>query len=194
MKDGVYTLDDSFVLHRPTTKTSLATPTVVGTAIPAGTTPLQFQGSDGRLEVDLPRGSLDFAQATLADGSAPVGQLQLQIHQLTGHSIASESYLGFYQIQVVDSQGHVVQGVQVVHPFSIVYHYQQWEMKDLNLNPGQIHLSWPDLISAARTAKQPTTGLATLMTQQSHRSYTDHAEQCAGRDDCFGSARAGAAD
>ena len=98
MHDGVYTLDDSFVLHRPTTKTSVATPTVVGTAIPVGTTPFQFKGSDGRLEVDLPRGSLDFAQAKLADGSAPVGQLQLHIHQIAGHSVASESFLGWYQI------------------------------------------------------------------------------------------------
>jgi RHS repeat-associated protein len=163
MHDGIFTLDDSFVLHRPTMKVSVATPTVTGTAIPAGTTPFQFKGSDGRLEVDLPRGSLDFAQAKLADGSAPVGQLQLQIHQIAGHSVASESFLGWYQIQVVDSQGHVVQGVQVVQPISIVYHYQPWEMKDLAIDPTHVRLSWPDLIDAARTAKTSTAALVVPM-------------------------------
>ncbi len=155
MQDMTYTLDDSFVLHRPTMKQSSLAPKVQGTAIPAGTTPFAIKGSDGRLEVDVPRGSLDFAHATLADGSALIGQLVLQIHQISGHYIESESILGTYQIQIVDSQGNVVQGVTVLHPITISYHYQTWEMQDLGIDPAQVHLAWPRLLAAAHTAKQP---------------------------------------
>ena len=114
--------------------------------------------------MDVPRGSLDFAQAKLTDGSAPVGQLILQIHQLSGHAAGEQGYLGYYQIQVLDSQGNVVQGVQVVKPFTIVYHYQKWELQDLDLDANQMYLSWPDLLSAARAAKQPQAGLMSPMT------------------------------
>lgn len=111
MQDQVFTLDDSFVLHRPAMRSATTPARVRGTAIPAGTTPLLARGSDGRLEVELPRGSLDFTHASLADGSAPVGQLLLQIHQVSGHFIEAECILGTYQLQIVDSQGHVVQSV-----------------------------------------------------------------------------------
>lgn len=151
MKDQVFTLNDSFVVHRPTTRQGSQAATVRGTAIPAGTTPLITTGNDGRLEVHVPRGAFDFAHATLADGSAPVGQLILQIHQLAGHFIEANSILGTYQLQIVDSQGHVVQGVQVLQPLTLIYHYQAWEMQDLNLNPSQVHLSW----STPSTAQQP---------------------------------------
>jgi hypothetical protein len=61
MQDLTYTLDDSFVLHRPASGTSQGPAKVVGTAIPAGAGAFQIKGSDGRLEVQLARGSLDFA-------------------------------------------------------------------------------------------------------------------------------------
>jgi hypothetical protein len=93
MKEMTFVLDDSFVLHRPRMKQSSQPARVQGMAIPAGATPFAIKGSDGRLEVDLPRGSLDFSQATLAAGSAPVGQLFLQLHQLSGHYIEAESIL-----------------------------------------------------------------------------------------------------
>ena len=81
MKDQTYLLDNSFVLHRPVMAKTTQAATVQGTAIPAGSTPLVFTGSDGRLEIDLPRGSLDFTHAALASGKQPVGQLFLQIHR-----------------------------------------------------------------------------------------------------------------
>jgi len=112
MRALTYTLDASFVLHPPPLKPSSVAPKVHGTSIPAGSTPFQILGSDGRLEVDLPRASLDFAHAALANGSAPVGQLLLQIAQLSGHYIGEENELGIYQFQFVDSQAHVIQGVR----------------------------------------------------------------------------------
>src|SRR5579883_2832330 len=164
MKDQTYLLDDSFVLHRPVMKPSAQPATIQGTVIPAGSTPLIFRGSDGRLELDLPRGSLDFSHATLTDGSAPVGQLFLQIHQRFGHYIEADSILGTYQIQIVDSMGHAIQGVVLTHPATVVYHYQDREMQELNLNPDHVYLAWPDLLNAAQTAKRSTAGLAASMT------------------------------
>ncbi len=166
MQDQTFTLDDSFVVHRPvnTTKSSLPA-TVQGAAIPAGATPLVTTGNDGRLEVQVPRGALDFAHAALADGSAPVGQLLLQIHQISGHYIEADSILGTYQLQVVDSQGHVVQGVQLMHPVTIVYHYQTWEMTDLNINPSEVHLAWTTPLAALQKTAQTTRTTAQL-TQQ----------------------------
>ena len=158
MQDLTYMLDDSFVLHRPATRTvrNLPANQVQGTAIPAGTTPLVTKGNDGRLEVQVPRGSLDFSHAALADGSAPIGQLFLRIHQISGHFIEADSILGTYQLQVVDSMGDVVQGVVLTRPIALVYHYQSWEMTDLNLNPDQVHLSW-----LTQSATRPTSGAAT---------------------------------
>ena len=165
MKDQTYLLDTSFVLHRPAMAKTTRSATVQGTAIPAGSTPLVFTGSDGRLEIDLPRGSLDGTHAALADGTMPVGQLFLQIHQLSGHWIEEESILGTYQVQIVDSLGHVVQGVVLTQPATIVYHYQGWEMQDLDLDPTQVHLSWPGTI-AAQAAKQPNQMAATSAAAQ----------------------------
>lgn len=148
MKDLTYALDDTFVLHRPVAGTSKQPAKVVETAIPAGTGSFQMKGSDGRLEVQLARGLLDFSQAKLADGSAPVGQLILQVHQITGHFIEASSILGAYQIQIGDSQGNVVQGVTLTQPLTVIYHYQPWEMGDLNIDPSQVHLSFGGLGSA----------------------------------------------
>ncbi len=164
MQDLDYTLDDSFVLNRPTMATSTQPATIQGTAIPAGTGPLVATGTDGRLEVDVPRGSLDFSKAALAHGGAPVSQLILQIHQISGHYIEADSILGTYQIQVVDSLGDVVQGVTLTKPITIVYHYQSWEMQDLNLNPNEIYLAWSGQLAVARAAGQSTAGLVIPMT------------------------------
>lgn len=164
MKDQTYTLDSSFIVHGPKMSTSQKAATVTGTAIPGGSGTFQIKGSDGRLEVDLARSSLDFSQATLADGSAPVGQLLLQLHQITGHYQEESSILGSYQIQVVDSQGHEVQGAVLTQPLTVVYHYQKWELSDLHLDPTQIRLSWSTQLAAAEEKKQSTAGLVQPMT------------------------------
>src|SRR5579885_1149524 len=166
MHDQTFTLDDSFVLNRPKMAASSTGPAIKGTSIPAGTGPLVIKGDDGRLEVDMTRGSLDFAHAALAGGGAPVGQLLLRIHQLSGHYIEADSILGTYQIQVVDSQGNAVAGVALKKPLTIIYHYQPWELQDLNLDPNQIHLAWTDLLSAARTAGQSSHALTANATTQ----------------------------
>ena len=164
MHDLDYTLDSSFVLNPPKMAAITRSAKVQGTAIPDGSSPLIARGNDGRLEIDVSRGSLDFSHATLANGGAPVGQLILQIHQISGHYIGQDSILGTYQIQVVDSLGDVIQGVTLRQPITIVYHYQPWEMQELNLDPAHIYLSWSSQLAKARVAKQSTAGLVLLMT------------------------------
>ncbi len=105
---------------------------------------LHLLGSDGRLEVLLAQDSLDLSQATISTGKAPTGQLTLTITQLSGHFAAARGFLGTYQMQVVDAQGHVVQGLRLRQPITIRYHYQPSEMTDLALDPGRLQLSWPD--------------------------------------------------
>jgi RHS repeat-associated protein len=165
MQPQTLVLDDSFVLRRPPSSTATPTPaaTVHGTAIPAGSTPLVVSGSDGRLQVQVPRGSLDVAHARLADGRMPVGQLLLQIQQVSGHFVGAESVLGTYLLQVVDSQGQVVQGIQLLHPVTITYHYQSGELQELQLNPQEVHLSWSAALTQARSAKHSTSGLVLPM-------------------------------
>ena len=164
MKDQTYLLDDSFVLHRPIVASSTQPAAIQGAAIPAGSTPFVTVGSDGRLEIDLPRGSLDFAHAILLNGSAPVGQFFLHLHQIAGHFIEAESVLGTYQIQIVDSLGHVIQGVVLTKPVTIVYHYQSWELRGLNLDPAHLHLAWSGLLTSARAARRSSTGLVLPLT------------------------------
>lgn len=159
-----YALDSSFVTNRPVSQTkTMPTPTVQSSSIPAGTTSLVFKGSDGRLEVQVPRGAFDAAHVSLSGNRTPLGGLILEITQISGHSAGSENVLGTYQIQVVDSQGNAVQGLVLHKPLTLVYHYQDWEMKDLSLDPSQIHLAWPEQLVAARAAKQSTSSLVTPM-------------------------------
>ncbi len=128
-----------------------------------GEQPLDLKGSDGRLEVQLQPGSLDLSQATVTGGAAPAGGLSLQLSQLHGHFEGMLNLLGYYQVQVVDSQGQVVNGITVHTPLTFLYHYQPAEMLSMNLDPGQILMSWPSLIAAAQQAKQPTTGMVIPM-------------------------------
>jgi hypothetical protein len=166
MQDLDYVLDDSFVLHRPQMAAVKHTAAfqVQSTNIPTGTTPFVTKGKDGRLEVDLQRGSLDFTQATLASGQAPVGQLILQIHQISGHYMEADSILGTYQIQIVDSLGEVVQGVKLTKPLTVVYHYQTWEMQDLDINPNEVDFAWSGQLATAEANKTSTAGLVVPMT------------------------------
>ena len=122
-----------------------------------------FKGSDGRLEVQVQPGSLDMSQATVTGGKAPGGGLTVQVTQIHGHSEGMLNQLGYYQAQVVDSQGQVVQGITLRSPVSILYHYQPTEIHGLNLNPAHILLAWPAQIAAAQQAKHPTANLVIAM-------------------------------
>ncbi len=155
-----YVLDPSFALSRPAISPVIPIVRVHGTTIPVGTTALVALGSDGRFEVDVPRGAFDARHAALSTGAVPVGQLILDISQISGHFISSEETLGTYKIQIVDSQGDVIQGVHLLKPITLVYHYQVWEMRVLNLNPNNVIFAWTDQLKAAEAAKQPTSGLA----------------------------------
>jgi RHS repeat-associated protein len=130
-------------------------------------TPLTQQSSDKRLEVQIPAGSLDATRAQLTTGATPAttstGGLTLQVTQKSGHYAGISSVLGMYDFEIVDSQGHVVQGVTPRKPITIVYHYTPAELKALGIDPGHVLLTWTSLLSAAQKAKKPTTGLTILM-------------------------------
>ena len=95
-----------------------------------GTAALDLTGSDGRLEVQIQPGSLDLSHATSSSGSAPVGALSVHLVQIYGHSTGQKSLLGSYQLQLVDSQGNVVNGLILYAPVTIIYHYQPSELAD----------------------------------------------------------------
>lgn len=68
-------------------------------------------------------------------------------------------------IQIVDSQGNVVQGVTLTKPMTIRYHYQNWEMSDLNLNPNEVRLAWITPLATAEQAAQQAPQSKTAATQ-----------------------------
>ncbi len=125
----------------------------------SGGSSLDLVGSDKRLEVIIAPGSLDLSHATVSGGTAPVGTLTLQLSQLQGHFLGQASQLGIYQLQVVDSKGQPVTGIVLHTPMTVVYHYQPNELSSLNLDARKVLLSWPTLMKAARSAKQPTSSL-----------------------------------
>ncbi len=125
----------------------------------SGGSSLDLVGSDKRLEVIIAPGSLDLSHATVSGGTAPVGTLTLQLNQLQGHFLGQASQLGIYQLQVVDSKGQPVTGIVLHTPMTVVYHYQPNELSSLNLDARKVLLSWPTLMKAARSAKQPTSSL-----------------------------------
>ena len=104
------------------------------------------------------------ASPTVSSSSAPPGSFTLQVRQLLGpvHSILQ--ILAVYHLQIVDSQGHVVSGIRLAKPFTLLYHYQPRELAALHLDPQHMFLSYPDLLKAARKAHQSTDGLVLSLT------------------------------
>lgn len=100
---------------------TMLTASVVGT-------PLKQLGSDQHLEVQVAPGTFNATNAHLANGATPAavskGGLTLQITQNSGHYAGISSVLGTYALNLLDQQGHAVQGVTARHPITIVYHYQ----------------------------------------------------------------------
>jgi hypothetical protein len=143
----------------------------------SGGSPLDLVGSDGRLEIVIVPGTFDVSQATVAGGAPPSGALRLSVSELQGYYVGQSVSLGRYQLQLVDSHGQVLSGVQALQPITLRYHYQPAELTALELDPGRVALTFPDRIAAARKAKtsaaadellmqnDPTT--ATLSTQSS---------------------------
>lgn len=139
----------------------LATSGVVSQASAA---PLDLKGSDGRLEVLIPRGSLDLSHASILGTRSPSGTLTLTITQLHGLVIGQSITLGQYRFQVLDSQGHEVSGIRLTHPATFLFHYQPAILDAANLSPDELTLSWPDLLDKARAAHQPTGELEVALT------------------------------
>ncbi len=118
---------------------------------------LDLKSSDGRLEVQIQAGSLNFSQAVVASGkgtTAPSGTLSLHITQLHGHFIGQINLLGSYQVEVHDAQQHIVSGVKLLSPATFIYHYQVREMTGLDLNPDHLVAVWPTLLASAEQANQ----------------------------------------
>ena len=124
----------------------------------AGLKSLDLRGSDGRLEVLIAPGAFDLSKATVAGGSAPQGSITLRLSQLSGHFVGMLSQLGTYQVQLLDSQGKVLNGIQLRSPITFIYHYQTAELASLGLDPGHLFLTWPALLAAAQKRHAPTTG------------------------------------
>lgn len=128
-----------------------------------GTPPLDLLGSDQRLEVQLQAGALDLSHASVPGGKPPVGALTLHLSQIYGHYAGAFNLLGRYQLQILDSHGQVVSGVQLHTPVTFLYHYQPSEMAALGLDASTLVMTWPTLIAAALVAHQPTTNLVISM-------------------------------
>lgn len=146
---------------------SLPTTAIAANAKQAGAL-LKQTSSDQHLEVQVAPGALDATHASLAGGVVPASVmtngLVLQITQNSGHYAGVSSVLGTYDFQLQDQQGYNVQGILGRRPITIIYHYQPAELKALGIDPGRVLLTWPSLITAARNAHKPTTGLSILMT------------------------------
>ncbi|HLL78734.1 MAG TPA: hypothetical protein VKT25_04500 [Ktedonobacteraceae bacterium] len=125
--------------------------------------PLDLVGSDGRLEVQVQPGSFDVSHATVGAGAPPSGTLSLQVTQVQGYFVGQSVSLGFYQVQLLDSNGQALSGVQVRTPLTILYHYQPTQLDALGLDPGRILLAFPDLIAAATQANTSPAPYESLM-------------------------------
>ena len=173
MQPASYQLDSSFLVGTPAApkiaaKAALAPDAsalrIAPVVVPSGSTPLVFHGSDGRLEVQIPRNALDLTHATVAGGTAPVAPLSLQISQISGHTANEDIVLGTYTVQIVDSQGHIVQGITFRQPATIVYHYKTDELVQMGVGADPLFVSQPQSIADARAANQSTTPYVNVMT------------------------------
>jgi len=102
--------------------------------------------------------------STTSSSSAPPGSFTLQVRQLLGPVHSLLPVLAVYHLQIVDSQGHVVSGIRLAKPFTLLYHYQPRELAALHLDPKHMFVSYPDLLKAARKAHSSTDGLVLPLT------------------------------
>jgi hypothetical protein len=125
--------------------------------------PLTLVGSDGRLELLIQPGTFDVSHATVPGRAAPTSTLSLSVSELAGYFVGQSVSLGRYQLQLVDSSGQALSGVQVLLPITIRYHYQPTELAALGLDAGRITLTMPTLLTAARHAKTAASPFDLLM-------------------------------
>src|SRR5216683_2973921 len=75
------------------------------------------------------------------------------------HNVNTMSLQCYYNCRSRMPRGNPVSGIRLTSPLTIIYHYQPGELEALDLDPSGVLLSWTGLLSAARAAGQPTTGL-----------------------------------
>ncbi len=121
--------------------------------------PLDVTGSDTRLEIQIQPGSFDLSHAFVQKGTKVSGSITLKLIQNFGHYAENVSLLGQYSLQAFDQTGQLITGIRLRTPITFIYHYQQWEMTNLGVDPGHLFLLWPDLIYTARQTHQSLRGL-----------------------------------
>jgi len=121
----------------------------------AGAKPLDLHGSDQRLEVRIAPGSFDLAHATTSTGKPVTGTITLAVTQQYGLFPGQVPVVGSYTLQLVDSQGHPLSGVTLRQPITYLFHYQPADLAFFYLDPGQIFLTFPVLLQAARSQHHP---------------------------------------
>jgi RHS repeat-associated protein len=149
----------------PVGAASTTTPTVSPTSTPSptgsrskGNQPLDRTSSDHGLELQVAPGSFDLSHATTGKNNTPLGHvstLTLTISEVHGIFAGQTDVLVAYTVAVTTAQGTPVQGITLVHPLTIIYHYNLAVIENLGLDPGTLLLSWPTLVAAARAAHQP---------------------------------------
>lgn len=82
----------------------------------------------------------------------------LTLSQLHGHFVAATNELGAFQFQITDGSGQPIQGIRLLSPITLIYHYRSHELINLGLNPGRVYLIWRDLLTSASAAKQSIAG------------------------------------
>jgi len=81
--------------------------------------------------------------------------LTLVLTQRHGHFAGEMNQLGSYQIQILDANGQQVTGIVFRQPLTFVYHYQNWEMTALDLDPGKLFFTWYDPTESGPHPKLP---------------------------------------
>ncbi len=151
---------------------SLALSSAYFTAGSSGT-PVDLKGSDSRLEVLIAPGSFDLSHATVSTGGAPQGTLTLRLTQLTGHFVGMFVQFGTYQLQLIDAQGHVVNGIQLRTPITFVYHYAPDEPASYGVDPGHLFLTWPVVLeSATKSHPAPAGASVPMVNDPVHHTLT----------------------
>ncbi|HZU69775.1 MAG TPA: hypothetical protein VFA09_21060 [Ktedonobacteraceae bacterium] len=118
--------------------------------------PLDLLSSDQRLELQIQPATFDLSHATTSKG-VPANKdtsLILTITENHGYFLGQLDTLGEYSVLLTDAHNNPVQGIQLQHPISILYHYDPQVIAQMGLDPAQLFLSWPALASAARTNHQ----------------------------------------
>lgn len=152
---------------------------------------MDLKSSDGRIEIQLAPDTFNLSHATVvvsktsgtSKAKQPVtsskttsasstitpftGALTLTFSEQHGYFVGENVSLGSYQFQFTDSQNRPVSGLALRQPITILYHYQESVMRQFDLDPGHIFLSWPLVSQAAQKAHQAPTASTVILSNNS---------------------------